>query len=127
MKWSNVDRVNCVITLQATQTKNKRVKEIRYGKNPEIVDLIENQWKRKIEIESRSPRAKIAHVFFHENGRPIKSFRGAWKVACEKSGVHRMFHDLRRTAVRNMVRVGISEKMAMEMSGNATRIVFERY
>lgn len=83
----------------------------------------------------------VPHVFHRERlvkqadrtwtpqeGQPIRSFTKAWRADCESAGFPgRIFHDLRRSAIRNFVRSGIGEQVAMQLSGHLTPSVFRRY
>jgi integrase len=76
-------------------------------------------------------------VFFREvadgrggtkTSRKMHSLLKSWKSACRSAGCPgRIPHDLRRTAVRNLVRSGVPEPVAMRLTGHKTPSVFARY
>jgi integrase len=69
-----------------------------------------------------------ALVFTRADGSAVLNFRRIWTKVCRAAGVpDLLFHDLRRSGIRNMRRHGIPEKVAMTISGHRTRSVFERY
>ncbi len=126
LRWDQVDFSEGLVRLHPGTTKNDEPRVI-----PLAGDLYDALRAQKRERDAKCPAC--SSVFFR-NGVPIRNFRKAWDTACLQAKLVdnagdalKMFHDLRRTGVRNLIRAGVPEKTAMAISGHKTRSVFDRY
>jgi len=133
LTWDRVDFAAGTVRLDPGTTKNRDGRTVIL--TADLRRILLEQWeKARAIVLKRNPEATPRDVreaipwAFHRDGERIKSFRRAWLTACKKAGmIGRIPHDFRRTAVRNMVRAGIPERVAMMISGHKTRSVFDRY
>ena len=127
LQWRQVDLQTGTVRLDAGTTKNDQGRLLPYGDVlPELKELLDVQRDATKAIERT--RGVIVPWVFHRNGKPIRDFRGAWEAACKLAGCPgRIPHDFRRTAVRNLTRHGVPERVAMQITGHRTRSVFDRY
>jgi integrase len=124
-----VDLQSGTIRLDPGQAKNEEGRVVYLPADLKV--LVAAQVKQVRALERKLGRI-IPHLFPHLRGRHrgerIKDFRRAWQGACRRAKVGpRLRHDFRRTAVRNLVDSGVSERVAMEVTGHKTRSVFDRY
>ncbi len=123
LTWRNVE-ATCV-RLNPGETKNDEGRV--FPLTPPLSAILGQRRQATSELERAQARV-IPLVFTWEDGRPIRDFRDAWLRAAQEAGLPgRIFHDLRRSAVRNLVRSGVSETIAMRLSGHKTRAIFDRY
>ncbi len=122
LTWNRIDLEGGIVRLEAGETKNDEGRTVYLDE--ELREVFNHQWQAR-----KKAQRLLSYVFPNKDGKGrIVDFRKAWDKACQDVGIgKRLFHDFRRTAVRNMVRAGIPERVAMMISGHKTRSVFERY
>jgi integrase len=122
LTWAQVDLKAGIVRLEPGDTKNDDGRTVYLDE--EVLEVFQAHDEKRRKLGTALP-----WVFLNEDGTDrVKRFDKAWGSACKEAGIPgRLFHDLRRTAVRNMVRAGVPERVAMMVSGHKTRSVFERY
>jgi integrase len=122
IEWPQVDLDRAVIRIEDEQAKTGEARTV-----PLPDDLI----KMLQAVED-----KRGSVFDGTN------LRKAWNKACDACGLGKLepidkqnnrrytgliVHDLRRSAIKNLMKAGVNERVAMAISGHKTRAVFDRY
>jgi len=128
LTWDKVDLKEGIVGLDPGETKNNEGRTLYL--NEELLK----------EMHSLQSKRRLGFPYvFYRDGHRIKDFRAVWCSACKTIGLQvkdektgrmipsKLFHDFRRTAVRNMVRAGVHERVAMAISGHKTRSIFDRY
>ena len=127
MRWDWIDEERGEITLPASISKNKKSRPVAYTAMQQLVDILGAQRALTDETERKPTSGAIPWVF-HWNGKRIAYHYDAWRAACKRAGLATLrFHDLRRTAVRNMERAGLSRSAAMSLTGHVTESIYVRY
>src|SRR5215831_14198571 len=117
LQWDSISFRNKEILLRQHRVKTRTARVLPMSS--EVLELMRRREADKVEG---------CPYIFHRRGERIYDFRKAWNTAITKAGcAGRVFHALRRSVIRDMVRGGTNERIAMGISGHRTRSIFDRY
>ena len=124
LRWNDVDWQRRSVWLPDSKNREPRVFPFKYHARLEAV--LRRQ--RQLVTEWERLEAKLCPAVFPWRGRPMQKLRRSWKNACRAAGLpDRLVHDFRRTAVRNLIRAGVQQAIAMKVTGHKTSSIFRRY
>jgi integrase len=125
LQWADVDREVGAVRLKAENAKTGEARTLMLV--GDLAELMERRHQARL-FRRITCTLFVSEYVFHRKGQPIEDFRGPWERACAAAGVPALlFHDLRRSAVRNMDRAGVSRHVAMKISGHKTESMYQRY
>jgi integrase len=131
LDWKHIDRDACTINLPAACSKNKRPRVFPYGELPELREAIEHCWtehERIAKLDKVTARVFVRWTGKKRTGKPIKSWRKAWRIACAGAGqAGQIPHNFRRTASRNLRRRGVQSGERKALIGHITDSMDARY
>ena len=117
LKWASYDRDGKSLALEAADAKSGHSRTLA------LVGVLGTILDRRV-----AERRLDCPFIFHRDGHPVGEFRRAWRTATRTAGLEGvLFHDLRRSGIRNLVRAGVDIAVAMKISGHRTRSTFDRY
>jgi len=120
LKWSNVDLVTGIITLEKSNTKSKKLRRIPI-----------NTVVRKLMLEQKLKGKGSEYVFLSSKGTPYKkedSLRQPFLGALRRAGIQGLrFHDLRHTAATRMIESGASIVAVSKILGHEDLKTTMRY
>ena len=124
LQWSDVDWKRQSVWLRDSKSREPRVFPFKY--HPRLEHVLRRQ--RQFVTEWERAEARLCPAVFPWRGRPMQKLRRSWKTACRAAGLpDRLVHDFRRTAVRNLIRAGVQQAIAMKITGHKTGSIFRRY
>lgn len=131
LEWRQIDWAAGEVRLDPGSTKNGDGRVFPFTR--ELRRVLEAQQTIAHDLE-RARGIVARHVFCYTIGKKAgrhvteSAFIHQWWKARLTAGCPgRIPHDFRRTAVRNLVRAGVPERVAMQLTGHKTRAIFERY
>jgi integrase len=124
LQWADVDWDRRTVWLRDSKNREPRIFPFKYHARLEQVLRAQRdsvtRWERK--------HGRLCASVFHWGGRPLGKLRRSWQRACAAAGLRgRLLHDFRRTAVRNLIRAGVQQAIAMKITGHKTDSIFRRY
>jgi integrase len=125
LRWADVDVEGRTVRLSWRRSKNKKARTMTLA--GELAAIVERRSAARAALVVKKG-LETDRVFFRNDGSPVQDFKKAWATACKAAGVAgRLFHDLRRSGIRNMTRAGVSRKVATAISGHRTEAIYARY